>query len=395
MMLTTLFVIIGGVFVGLITGIIPGLHINLLAIIIVSLAAEYVGDMFLPALFILSVGVTHNFVEAIPTLFFSTPTAETALVPAAQLLKEGKGYSAVQFFVVGALLGILMSILFAPLLFFIIPLAYAYVKNFTGWILSFVLLLMILKEDSFVKKMWAFVVTLSAGIFGTLVLQSSILQPLFLLLSGLFGASSLVFSIIDQTKIPAQNNTTNIVGRRRTVKAATGAVGALMLTTLLPGIGAAQASVVPSLFLRVQGTSYITLLGSIGTADFIVSLITFVTIQKARNGAIAIMTSLVDAHQYLLTFFATTVFVGGLALLGTLLLARKLLPLLNVVNYSLFCFIMLLVLFFMTFVFAGIQGILVMITGLSIGSLSLLKGVSRSHAMSCLIVPVIIQQLFS
>ena len=87
-MIEIILTIIIGIITGLITGILPGLHINLISIIIASLVTTATNNL-LPAILIISIGITHNIIEALPTIFLNTPTPETALLPAQTFLKEG------------------------------------------------------------------------------------------------------------------------------------------------------------------------------------------------------------------------------------------------------------------------------------------------------------------
>ena len=69
----------------------------------------------------------------------------------------------------------------------------------------FVVVFMILKEIGFRKKSWAFYLFLLSGVLGLLVLNMpNLRQPLFPLLSGLFGTSTLVLSLNQNVKIPKQ-----------------------------------------------------------------------------------------------------------------------------------------------------------------------------------------------
>ncbi|HIJ05138.1 MAG TPA: hypothetical protein HA370_03440, partial [Nanoarchaeota archaeon] len=60
-----------GIFLGIISGIIPGIHVNLLSVIVLSLSPillHYFSPLGL-ASFILSIAITHTFIDVIPTTF--------------------------------------------------------------------------------------------------------------------------------------------------------------------------------------------------------------------------------------------------------------------------------------------------------------------------------------
>ncbi|MBI4140354.1 tripartite tricarboxylate transporter permease [Candidatus Woesearchaeota archaeon] len=392
-MIEIILTIIIGIITGLITGILPGLHINLLSIIIASFVTTTTNNI-LPAILIISIGITHNIIEAVPTIFLNTPTPETALLPAQTFLKQGKGQAAAQLFVTGSLLGTLLTTMISPALFLLVPLFYAHVKNYTPLLLLSLLIILILKEKTTQQKIWAIIVAALAGTFGLLTLTSTVDQPLFLLFSGLFGASTLFFNIINKTKIPQQDTKTTIcIQTKHSFQAVCGAICALMMTTLLPGVGTAQAAWLPTTLLKITGKKYIVLLGSIGTADIIISLITFVTINKARNGAIETMSNIATLEGNIMLFFSAALITTGIATILAGIMIKKFVDLYNRINYQKLCMTLLALLFSASYFFADTTGIIAMTTGAAIGIIPLLTGTSRSHAMNCLILPVILNYL--
>ncbi|MCK5698311.1 MAG: tripartite tricarboxylate transporter permease, partial [Candidatus Aenigmarchaeota archaeon] len=55
-----------GVLAGCVTGLIPGLHVNTIALVVLGLFYTYSFDAVNLSVFILSMGVTHSFVDFIP-----------------------------------------------------------------------------------------------------------------------------------------------------------------------------------------------------------------------------------------------------------------------------------------------------------------------------------------
>lgn len=390
-MIDILLTILIGIILGTTTGLLPGLHINLLAVIILTITTQYfANNQMLPAVLIFSTGITQNFVEGIQTTILNAPTPETALMPAQAMLKDGKAHAAMQLFITGAFEGLLSSIAAFPLLLRIIPLIYDKVKNYTVMLLILLIVMMILREKTITKKIWAILIIVLASAFGKIVLDSSVQQPLFLMLSSLFGTSTLICALLQKSEAPEQEIKEY---NCKTKTATTGTIAGLLtlvMTTILPGAGATQASFLPSAIMNIKGNKYIILLGSIGTADFIVSLATFATIHKARNGAIATMTQLVNiSSENLTTFLAIALITGGFAMITSLAVAKKAVNIFNKINQKILSIIVLTFLSAMTIWFAGINGILAMITGTLIGQLTLSKNISRSNLMACLIIPII------
>ena len=122
--------------VGVISGLLPGLHVNSIALILLSvsgsivalcspLSAYGISEQFIVVLicgFIVSVSVSHAFHDSIPTTFLGAPEEDTALsvLPAHALLLQGRGYEAVVFSAIGSLGAIVVCFLFTyPLRFFV------------------------------------------------------------------------------------------------------------------------------------------------------------------------------------------------------------------------------------------------------------------------------------
>src|SRR3989304_8919058 len=92
-----------GIALGTILGLLPGMSINNVLPMMLSLA------VFLPpqylAILIISTGVSQIFVSYIPSIFLGAPDADTSLsvLPGHKLLNEGKGYEALKLTVIGGI----------------------------------------------------------------------------------------------------------------------------------------------------------------------------------------------------------------------------------------------------------------------------------------------------
>ncbi len=88
-----------GIAFGLIAGLVPGVHINLISSLVLA-GSGFILDYFAAkelAVFIVAMGITHAFVEVVPSIFLGAPDDTTALVmlPGHKMLHEGLGYDAV------------------------------------------------------------------------------------------------------------------------------------------------------------------------------------------------------------------------------------------------------------------------------------------------------------
>ncbi len=387
---------LAGSFAGIFTGLIPGIHINLISILLLTISPillKYTNPVIL-ACFIISMAVTHTFLDFIPGIFLGAPDAETALaiLPGHRMLLEGKAFEAVKITVIGSLGSLLLAVMFAPIFLLLYPIVYSFLKSYIGYLLIAICSFMILKDK---KKVWNLVVFMMSGVLGLLVLNMPNLDdPLLPLLSGLFGTSMLTISFFDKVKIPKQTFVETLKLKKSVIAQALSAgTFAGSLTSFFPGLGPAQGAVLAQQFTKNIGDKgFMIIVGAIGTVNFILSLITFYTIEKARNGAVIVIKELLLTVSIgeLLVFFSVVLIVGGSATFLTLKIAKIFAVLMEKVNYQITIVCVFSLICVVVFLFSGFMGLLVLATATFIGIIPGELGVARNHSMGCLLLPVIL-----
>ncbi|MBI4148879.1 tripartite tricarboxylate transporter permease [Candidatus Woesearchaeota archaeon] len=384
-----------GVGGGIITGLTPGIHINLVSLLLLSISPlllQYISPLTI-AVCIVSMAITHTFLDAIPSIFLGAPDADQALnvLPGHKLLMQGKGYEAVKLTVIGALGALLLAVAGIPLLIPLVKYVYPVLQPFIGYILVAVVAFMILKDK---HRAGNFLVFTMSGILGILVLNMpNLRQPLFPLLSGLFGVSMLVTSYLEDVRIPKQRAgaalqvENSIIGKSVTAAAITGSC-----TAFFPGLGPAQGAVIASQFLRNIGDyGFMILVGGINTVNMIVSLVTLYAIDKARNGAVLVIAELMEVDARSIMILAAVVLIaGGIATALTLSLTKKFSQLISRVNYRMLVIGVALFIAALVLLFSGLIGLLILLAATAIGIVPAELGVARNHAMGCLLLPVIL-----
>jgi len=114
-----------GVFLGCMTGLIPGFHVNNVALIALSLTPLAIGlgiPLSAVAAIIVAMGTVHTFLNYIPSALVGAPDGDTALalLPGHRMLLAGNATQGVAYSARGSQLGLLLSIpllIFARLLF--------------------------------------------------------------------------------------------------------------------------------------------------------------------------------------------------------------------------------------------------------------------------------------
>ncbi|MBI2652304.1 tripartite tricarboxylate transporter permease, partial [Candidatus Woesearchaeota archaeon] len=332
-----------GCIMGVITGLTPGLHINLVALILFSISPFLLGytNVIAVASFIIAMSITHTFTDFISATYLGAPADDTALavLPAHRLLLEGMGHEAVRLTVIGSLLCLIITIVLSPLLIFVVPIIFSYLKNYVGWLLLTVIVLLILREENLNKKFWAFVVVALSGILGLVVFNvPNLKDPLLPMLSGLFGVSVLMLSLTQKVVLPIQRTTEMVkVKIKDTIKALGSGIFSGSLVSIFPGLGPAQAAVVAGQIVgKIDVFSYLILVGGINTVSMILSLITLFTIEKARNGSIIVVQQLLQNIDInvLALFLAVALIAGGIATFLTLYASKIFSTIMNKLNYS-------------------------------------------------------------
>ncbi len=386
-----------GCLMGIITGITPGLHINLVAIILLSFSAyllNYVNVIVLAA-FIISMSITHTFSDFISSTYLGAPSDDTALaiLPAHKMLLEGRGYEAIKLTVIGSLICLVVVVLLSPLLIYLVPIIFLNLNPYIGWILVLIVIFMILKEKGIDKKFWAFIVFALSGILGILAFQMPINNILFPLLSGLFGISMLISSLAQQVRLPKQRITDEIViSKKEFGKSVASGVFSGSLVSIFPGLGPAQAAILGSQLVgKISEHVYLILVGGINTVSMILALITMFTIDKARNGSIIVVQQLVGQVDInvLIIFLSIALISGGIATFLTLEISKIFSRIMNLINYKILSLSIIIFISALVFYFSGLIGIFILIVSTAIGLIPGYLGIGRNHAMGVLLLPVI------
>lgn len=384
---------------GIITGLIPGIHINLVSMLLVSVSGYLLGitDPLILSVFIIAMSVTHTFLDSIPSIFLGAPDADMVLsvLPGHQLLLEGKGYEAVKLTVIGSFLSLIAVIIIIPFMIPVVPVIYKFLEPYIGHILIVVVTFMILGEKGISGKIKGFLVFAFSGILGMIVFNlPNLEEPLFPMLSGLFGVSSLSISLTQNVKVPKQVVTETIkVKFFDKLRAVAAAVFSGSLTGIFPGLGAAQASIIGMQIVGNIGVyGFMILLGGINTVNFVFSLVTFFTLEKARNGAIVAVMQIIEdiGLKELIIFLLAVLISGSIAVFLALFFAKVFSKVIGVVNYKVLCISIISFIVVLSLVFGGFVGLLVLVTSTFMGMIAPLIDVKRSHAMGCLLLNVIL-----
>jgi len=418
-----------GVLLGTITGLVPGFHPNNVAVILLSVSPVILAELhfltaFVPsetipvfvASSILAASVAHTFLSFIPAAFIGAPEGDTALslLPAHRLLLEGRAYEATVLSVIGSYGAVIFAFLFLIPFYFLLSTLHLYeiLQSHILYILIGISALLILTE-SFSERMEAYQaillsssVFLLSGVFGCVILNMPVHSPfffrsstLFPALTGLFGLSTILYSLFHTPEIPEQRIEEPVMEKGEIAKSVISGSALGTLVSFLPGITSAHATVMAMLARRNRDPEQvITTLSGVNTANVIFCLATLFLISKARSGATMAINNLLQVQSwetvipplaliYLLiavsiasafSFFITKYVGKQFALQFVKIPYRKML-------ISIAVFLSVLV-----FLFTGVLGLLILLVAACIGLIPVYFGVRRSNCMGVLLLPIIV-----
>ncbi|HIE31541.1 MAG TPA: hypothetical protein EYP67_04050 [Methanosarcinales archaeon] len=420
-----------GFALGVISGLVPGIHTNNFALILLA-SSPVISDLGFSnteiAVIILANSITHTFLNIIPAVYLGAPDADTALavLPGHDMLLDGMGAAAVRLSAIGSAGSIIVSLLLAIPLILFFGHYYEYIRDNMGWILLAIVALMILTESgryiegqgSLVHlkyKFRAMIVILMSGALGSIAFENAhLMQPYFRfgsfgsscspsillsLLTGLFGASVLLISILTKSSMPAQRRSSPDLRSKWVLRGI--AVGSIAgsIVAWLPGVSSAIATVLARFAIRgrlehhrIRAMEFIVSVSGANTSNAVFSLIALSVIGYPRSGAMIAVRDLVgrtlDAHTVLL-FLIVIAFVSIASYIITISIGDFAPSALAHVNYQKLCAAILIGLVLMVIAFNGTFGLAVFLTAIPIGMLPYYMGIRKSHAMGVILLPVL------
>ncbi len=402
----------------------PGIHVNNFALILLALSSLFQDLGFTPfyiAVISLSNSIAQTFLDIIPSVFLGAPEADTALavMPGHALLMEGRGAEAVRLSALGCAGAVVVSlIMIIPLGLFFLN-VYGALNDYIGWILVLIVILMIATENGEVVegqgslvhlkfKMYALILFFISGLLGIFAFNNtdkmsplvkfgepSILLPL---LSGLFGASMLVLSLMTKSEIPPQQKICMFVlPQKKIIRGILTGSAAGSFVAWLPGVSSAVGTIIARLFVREEkdadpSKEFLVSMSGANTANAIFSLIALYTIQKGRSGTMVAIDELIDVSgdvSIIIILLIVIILVSAVSYFTTIFLGDRIAGFLSKIDYSKLCAGVLALLFVMVLAFTGIFGLMIFLVSIPAGMISSFAKIRKTHAMGVILLPVI------
>lgn len=377
-----------GTILGIIAGLIPGLHTNNIALIVATL--PILGEDL--SIILLTTAIVQTFVEFIPSTYLGAPTSNTfeGVLPAHKMLLEGNGREAVFLSVYGGIIGMGVSLLTTPIFFLFLQNNKQEILLATPIILTFAIILMILSEETKNKKIIALFVTIAAATQGMLFTNQ-----IFPLISGYFGLATLLYAIKDKNVFTKQIEQA-VNSEKGIILPVLGSFGGAIVA-LMPGIGSNTAARIIRTFLpAINEKDYLKMIGAINTANFFFGYATLFAINKTRNGAMIVLQDKITLTQtQLVNGIIIMVIATGIGAIVTLALSKKASELFNESKLIIMTYASIILIIILVLLFNGVIGLICLFFATALGLFVNATKVKRSLCMNSLIVPVLFFYLFT
>lgn len=385
-----------GILFGIFTGLVPGLHTNLVSVILITISPfllQYFSPLSL-TIFIVSMSITNLFIEFIPATYLGAPDEDSALsvMPAHELLLEGKANTAVFLSSSGAFIGALLLIILTPLMIIFLASIYSFFEKMMFFFLVWISIFMIYTSD---KKTLTTIFFILSGFFGIGALNIGVNQPLLPLLTGLFGISGIIYSIEENAQIPEQKHEIDKPNKKEYIKPIISGMLVSPICSFLPGLGSSQATIISSkIFKEISRKQFLILNGIINSIVMGLSFVALFTIQKARTGSASAISNIMTLTQSdVILIISLIIVISIFDFLIAIFISRKISKIINKINYKKLSYAILLFLTIITIVISGWKGILVSLIGTCLGLSAQYYGVRKGILMGCLLIPTIIYYL--
>lgn len=301
----TLAFVLGGIFLGTLSGLTPGLHANNFALLLAGFAPaipahpQYVGAAMLAA------GVTHTFLDIVPSLALGVPDpalAPTAL-PGHRLVLQGRGHEAMRLSAMGSVLAVAFAVPLAIPITMSMEWAYPTIAANLTLVLGTLSVLLVLTERTMKARLGAALALVGSGLLGILTLDipadgvlpaGDMLAPLF---AGLFGAPILI-EALSGSGVPPQDDKQVTSTRRVILSVALVGTLAGALVGYLPAVSSAIAASGALVVLPHRGPrAFIVATSGVSTANTVFALFALVALGSPRTGVLVALESANVPHN--------------------------------------------------------------------------------------------------
>ena len=388
----------GGVTLGLVSGLVPGLHANNMALLLAGVAPSVPGPPLYVGMAMLAAGVTHTFLEIVPTLALGVPDPAMAVaaLPGHRLVMEGRGREALRLSVLGSAIAVLLAVPLAIPITRLMTVLWPTVRANLSIFLAVVAGVLILTERGIGLKLIGAISFLLSALLGLATLDLSptapltaggMLAPLF---AGLFGAPVLI-DAIGGDGVPPQDDPHVATSKRGLL----GLSGLGTLSGAIVGYVPAVSSAIAATFalLAVPGRygarGFIVTTSGVNTANTIFALFALIALGAPRTGVLVAVEAASVPHS--IPHLLVGVAFGAIAgVLGVLVIGDRYFTIVGRIDPARLSVGVLCALAAIAYLFAGGVGVAAYLAATLIGLVPARFGARRANLMGVLIGPIIL-----
>jgi len=287
-----------------------------------------------------------------------------------------------------------------------LPPIYGLIKPFIWILLIIIVICMFIRlNKNFKTFLWSCIIFILSGIMGYTLLNLPISANVSLLsiFTGLFGVSTLLYSLSQRSILPIQNKFYSFKINSNVLKGILAGSIAGTVLGFLPGLGPAQGGVIAQELtgggdFESNNEGFLVAISGINTSDTLFSLIMIYLIGNPRSGIAVYVNNIMQEinFNYLVFFIFSTLTAVSISLFLCIKIGDKVSECIEKVNYEKLLYVIITLMSVLMVVFSLwyhaniLYMILVYITAISLGLLPHYVGINKSNLMGVLIVPAII-----
>ena len=388
----------GGVGLGAVSGLVPGLHANNMALLLAGVAPSVPGPPLYVGMAMLAAGVVHTFLEIVPTLALGVPDPATAVaaLPGHRLVLEGRGREALRLSALGSAGAVVLAAPLAVPITRLMVRLWPLIRANLAVVLCGVAATLVLTERGLASKLVAaasFGLSAALGL-GTLDLSpeaplaaGGMLAPLF---AGLFGAPVLI-DAIDGDGVPPQDGP-EIAASRRDVLGLSG-LGTLSgaVVGYVPAVSSAVAATLALVAVpgRYGARGFVVATSGVNTANTIFALFALVALGSPRTGVLVALES--ASVPLSMPHLLVAVAIGASAgFLCVLVLGDRYLAVVGRMDPARLSVGLLCGLAGLSYLFAGLVGVGAYLAATTVGLVPARFRARRTNLMGVLIGPIVV-----
>lgn len=399
-----------GAAIGTFTGLVPGIHVNTAAAVLLGSFSLF-GSVFcfpsgldcavLMSCCIFSASAVHSFVDFVPSVFIGVPDADDALsvLPGHRLFLEGQAMRAVRAAAIGSVVGSAAALLLAiPLQWIMLSGGTGIVDRMTTGIIFLALSVIVITSA---KPHLSVLLLIVTGFMGFAISDwgipcSGILGEstlLFPLLTGLFGIPPLLEDASPHRHTEQTDDGGDPVGPGPGIKGvATG-----LIAGWFPGITATVGAALTSAFTEERDPArFISMTASIGTVTSVFSVVTLSVSGSGRSGtSMAVKEIIGDAlsgfcSEAFLAILVSIAFASVLGYLITIQCGKLMTRISGSIPESVLNNAVLALISALALLLCGPFGLAVLVLSAAVGLIPPSAGIGRICLTGCLLIPVLL-----